>query len=144
MKNDINMIQDDIIKEFSQFDEWFDTYEYLIDMGNTLKSSDTHLKVEQYAIGGCQSVVWLKAELQQDSIVFSADSDSKIVKGMLSLLLRVLNNQTPEDIDQADLYFIDEIGLQSHLSPSRRNGLSSIIKEMKSYAKKYSSSRTTK
>ena len=131
----INKIQDMIIEEFSELNDWFDKYEYLINIGKTLEPLDEKLKSEEKSISGCQSEAWLKAEIIDKKIHYLADSDSLITKGMLSLLLRVLNNQNPEDIVNSDLYFIDKIGLNSNLSPSRVNGLVSIVKHIKSYAK---------
>ncbi|MFW6121565.1 MAG: SufE family protein [Petrotogales bacterium] len=135
MSKKINKIQDMIIEEFSKLNDWFDKYEYLINLGKTLEPADEKLKTEENSIGGCQSKVWLKAEITDKKIHYLADSDSLIVRGMISLLLRVVNNQYPEDIVNADLYFIDRIGLNSNLSPTRVNGLMSILKQIKSYAK---------
>ena len=134
MSEKIKMIQDEIIKEFFKFNDWFDKYEHLIKLGKSLESSDEELKSEENTISGCQSQVWLKAEIKDNKIHYSADSDSLITKGILSLLLRIANNQCPEDIVNSDFYFIDKIGLSSNLSPSRANGLMSIIKQIKSYA----------
>lgn len=134
MSKKINKIQDKIIEEFSKLNDWFDKYEYLIDLGNSLEPLDEKLKSEENSISGCQSQVWIKAEIKDERIHYLADSDSLITKGMISLLLRVLNNQFPEDIVNADLYFIDKIGLNSNLSPSRVNGLMSIVKQIKSSA----------
>ena len=135
MSKKINKIQDKIIEEFSKLNDWFDKYEYLIDLGKSLEPLDEKLKSEENSISGCQSKVWLKAEIRNERIHYLADSDSLITKGMISLLLRVLNNQFPEDIVNADLYFIDKIGLNSNLSPARANGLISIVKQIKSSAK---------
>jgi len=135
MNSKINLIQDMIIEEFTKLDDWFDKYEYLISLGKKLEPLDEKLKNEENSISGCQSNVWIKAEIQDKKVNYLADSDSLIVKGMISLLLRVLNNQHPKDIVNTDLYFIDKIGLSSNLSPSRANGLMSIIKQIKSYAK---------
>jgi cysteine desulfuration protein SufE len=134
MNEKINEIQNMIIKDFSKLNEWFEKYEYLIKLGKNLDSLDDIYKSEEYAISGCQSQVWLKSEIIEGKINFSADSDSLITKGMISLLLRVLNNQYPESVVNADLYFIDEIGLNSNLSPSRANGLMSIVNHIKSSA----------
>lgn len=131
----INKIQDMIIEEFFKLNDWFDVYEYLIKIGKSLEPLDEKLKSEENSLSGCQSKVWLKAEIRDERIHYLADSDSLITKGMLILLLRVLNNQYPEDIVNSDLYFIDKIGLNSNLSPSRVNGLMSIVKQIKSYAK---------
>jgi cysteine desulfuration protein SufE len=135
MDEKINNIQDEIIQEFSQLDDWLDKYEYLINLGKNLKSQDEKLKSEENSISGCQSKVWIKTELKNEKIHYVADSDSIIVKGMLSMLLRVLNDNYPEDIISADLYFIDKIGLKSNLSPTRVNGLMSILNQIKSSAK---------
>jgi cysteine desulfuration protein SufE len=134
MHENSSTIQDKIIEEFSQLEDWFDTYEHLIDLGKNLKPTDETIQTDAYAISGCQSQVWLKAETKNGRIHYVADSDSLIVKGMISLLLRVINDQRPEDIVKADFSFIDTIGLSSHLSPSRANGLMSIVKQIKSYA----------
>ena len=130
----INKIQDEIIEEFSKLNDWFDKYEYLIKIGKSLDSLDKNLKSDENSISGCQSQVWLIAEMSDEKIHYLADSDSLITKGIISLLFRVLNDQYPEDIVNADLYFIDKIGLNSNLSPSRVNGLMSILKQIKSFA----------
>ena len=135
MNKKINEIQDKIIEEFSKLNDWFDKYEYLIDLGKSLDPIDEKLKTEENSISGCQSQVWLKAEIRDERIHYLADSESLITKGMISLLLRVLNNRYPENIVNADLYFIDKIGLNSNLSPTRVNGLMFIVKQIKSYAK---------
>jgi cysteine desulfuration protein SufE len=135
MSKKINKIQDEIIEEFSTLNDWFDKYEYLINRGKSLEPLDEELKFEENSISGCQSQVWIKAEMRDERIHYLADSDSLIIKGMISLLLRVLNNQFPEDIVNSDLYFIDKIGLNSNLSPARVNGLMSIVKQIKSSAK---------
>ncbi len=130
----INNIQDEIIEEFSSFDDWMDKYAYLIELGNNLNPLDEKYKIQNNLIEGCQSRVWLQADYYDGKIVFTAESDAVIVKGIVSLLIKVLNNQTPEDILNADLYFIDKIGLKEHLSPTRSNGLVSMVKQMKLYA----------
>lgn len=135
MAKKINKIQEMIIDEFSQLNDWFEIYEYLINLGKSFKLINKKLISEENAITGCQSNVWLKAEMKNEKINYSAYSDSLIVKGIISLLLRVLNNQYPRDIINADLYFIDKIGLNSNLSPSRVNGLMSVVKQIKLYAK---------
>lgn len=135
MAKKINKIQEMIIDEFSQLNDWFEIYEYLINLGKSFKLINKKLISEENAITGCQSNVWLKAEMKDEKINYSAYSDSLIVKGIISLLLRVLNNQYPRDIINADLYFIDKIGLNSNLSPSRVNGLMSVVKQIKLYAK---------
>jgi cysteine desulfuration protein SufE len=131
----INEIQDEVIAEFSELDDWMDRYAYIIDLGNALPPLDEKHKTPQNLIEGCQSRVWVNAELSADGKVqFEADSDAIIVKGIISLLIKVLNNQTPQDILDADLHFIDQIGLSEHLSPTRSNGLLAMVKQMKIYA----------
>lgn len=127
-------IEQQIIGEFSIFEDWMDKYNYLIDIGKTLPLIDEKYKTDQYLISGCQSRVWLSAELEDGNVIFKADSDAVITKGIINLLIRVLSNQTPEDIITTNLEFIDEIGLKEHLSPTRSNGLTSMIKQMKLYA----------
>ncbi|MFW5850962.1 MAG: SufE family protein [Bacteroidota bacterium] len=133
----INEIQDTIIEEFSIFDDWLDKYQYLIDLSNNLPIIDDAFKTEKYLIKGCQSRVWLAAELHNNLIVYTADSDAVITKGIVALLIRVLSEQKPEDIMNADLYFIEQIGLKENLSPTRSNGLVAMIKQMKLYAIAY-------
>jgi cysteine desulfuration protein SufE len=139
----INEIQDEIIEEFSGFDDWMDKYQLLIDLGNEQEPLDDKYKTEQNLIDGCQSRVWLQADLvkgenakgeEVDVIHFSAESDALIVKGIVALLIRVLNDSTPQEILDADLYFIEEIGLKEHLSPTRSNGLLAMVKQMRMYA----------
>lgn len=131
----INQIQDEIIAEFSEIDDWMDRYGYIIDLGNQLPPIDEKYKTPQHLIEGCQSRVWINAELTSDGKVhFQADSDAIIVKGIIALLIQVLDNQTPEDILASDLHFIDAIGLSEHLSPTRSNGLLAMVKQMKVYA----------
>jgi len=130
----INEIQDEIIDEFGETDDWMDRYQMLIDMGEELAPLDEKYKTEQNLIDGCQSRVWLQADLIDGRVVFQAESDALIVKGMVALLLRVLSGQRPDDIAHADLYFIDRIGLSSHLSPTRSNGLLAMMKQMRMYA----------
>ncbi len=127
-------IESQVISEFSMFDDWMDKYNYLIDLGKTLPVIDEQYKTDQYLITGCQSKVWLHASLKEGRVVFTADSDAIITKGIVNLLIRVLSGQTPDDIIQTKLEFINQIGLQEHLSPTRSNGLSSMIKQMKLYA----------
>jgi cysteine desulfuration protein SufE len=127
----INEIQDAIIEEFSYFDQWMDKYEYLIDIGKKLPLIDEQYKTDAYLIPGCQSQVWLHADRQGDDISYTADSDAVITRGLISLLIRVLSGQTAEDISQSDLYFIARIGLDQHLSPTRSNGLLSMVNQMK-------------
>ena len=134
----INERQDEIIEEFQDFDDWMDRYQLLIDLGNSQPPLDEHYKTEQNLIDGCQSRVWLQADLTQEGrIHFQAESDALIVKGIVALLIRVLDNQTPDDILQADLYFISRIGLHEHLSPTRSNGLVAMVKQMRAYAMAY-------
>lgn len=123
-----------IVNEFSQFDDWMDKYNYLIDLGKSVPLIDDKYKTDQYLISGCQSRVWVSAELNEDKILFKADSDAVITKGIANLLIRVLSNQKPDDILNTNLGFIDLIGLREHLSPTRSNGLTSMIKQMKLYA----------
>jgi cysteine desulfuration protein SufE len=124
-------IQNEIIGEMSALDDWMDKYEYLIGLGDRLSPTDDGIRDERYALRGCQARVWIKAESNNGRISFSADSDSKITKGMLALLIRVLNNRSPEEIADADLYFITGTGLSANLSPTRANGLALIVKHMK-------------
>lgn len=130
----INEIQDNIIAEFSDIDDWMDRYAYIIDLGNSLPPINPAFKTPQYIIEGCQSRVWLNAELVDGKIQYTADSDAIIVKGIISLLIQVLNDHTPTEILDADLYFIDKIGLSEHLSPTRSNGLLAMVKQMRMYA----------
>ena len=134
----INDIQDEIIEEFSGFDDWMDKYQLLIDLGNEQEPLDEKYKTEQNLIDGCQSRVWLQADLVDGKIHFSAESDALIVKGIVALLIRVLSDQTPQDILDADLYFIEQIGLKEHLSPTRSNGLLAMVKQIKMYALAFS------
>jgi cysteine desulfuration protein SufE len=129
----INEIQDEIIDDFSMFGDWMEKYEYIIDLGKTLPIIDEQYKDEDHLIKGCQSKVWLHADRQGEDVVFTADSDAIITKGIISLLVKVLSNQSPEAVKDADLYFIDKIGLKEHLSPTRSNGLVSMVKQMKLY-----------
>ncbi|MCB0706964.1 MAG: SufE family protein [Saprospiraceae bacterium] len=126
-------IQEEIISEFSFFGDWMEKYEYIIDLGKNLPIIDVQYKDEDHLIKGCQSQVWLQAELKGDEVQFTADSDAIITKGIIALLIRVLSGQSPKDIAEADLYFIDQIGLREHLSPTRSNGLLSMVKQMKIY-----------
>ena len=130
----INQIQDEIIEEFSIFDDWMDKYALLIEMGNELPSLDAQYKTQNNLIEGCQSRVWLQADFMDGKVIYQADSDAVITKGIVSLLIKVLSGQTPDEILSADLYFIDAIGLKEHLSPTRSNGLVSMLKQMKLYA----------
>jgi len=131
----INEIQDQIIEEFSAYDEWLDKYEYLIELANTLDVIEESKKTPDNIIQGCQSRVWLDATLENNgTISFRADSDAIITKGIIALLIRVFNHQTPDDIVDANLYFVDEIGLSANLSPTRANGLVAMIKQIRYYA----------
>ena len=134
----INEIQDEIIEEFNDIDDWMDRYAYIIDMGNQLPPMPEEYKTPEYLIEGCQSRAWLHADLDDNGhIQYQADSDALIVKGIISLLLKVLNDHTPDEIASADLYFIDRIGLAENLSPTRSNGLLALLKQMKLYAVAY-------
>ena len=134
----INDIQDEIIEEFNSFDDWMDRYQLLIDLGNEQPPLDDQYKTESNLIDGCQSRVWLQADYNDGRIQFTAESDALIVKGIVALLIRVFNNRTPQEILDADLYFIDRIGLRDHLSPTRSNGLLAMVKQMRMYAIAYS------
>lgn len=134
----INEIQDGIIEDFSVFDDWMDKYAYLIELGGELPAFDEAHRTDSNLIKGCQSKVWFNAKYVDGKIVFTADSDAIITKGIASLLIKVMSNQTPQDILNADLYFIDKIGLTQHLSPTRSNGLLSMVKQIKIYALAYS------
>ena len=131
---DINEIEKNIITEFSFFEDWMDKYNYIIELGKSLPLIDPKYKTEQYLITGCQSQVWLHAEYKDGKVIYTADSDAVITKGIINLLIRVLSNQTPEAIINTQLTYIDENGLKDHLSPTRSNGLASMIKQMKMYA----------
>ncbi len=130
----INEIQDEVIEEFSAFDDWMDKYALLIDLGNALPPLDERYKTESNLIEGCQSRVWLQADYADGKIVFQGESDAVIVKGIVSLLIRVLSGHTPREILDADLYFIEKVGLKEHLSPTRSNGLVAMVKQMRLYA----------
>ncbi|MDE6571967.1 MAG: SufE family protein [Duncaniella sp.] len=131
----INSIQTEIVDEFSQLDDWMDRYGLIIDLGNSLPPIDEKYRTPDHLIEGCQSRVWLNAELTPDGTVhYTADSDAIIVKGIISLLIKVLNDHTPDEILASDLHFIDDIGLSEHLSPTRSNGLLAMVKQMKMYA----------
>jgi cysteine desulfuration protein SufE len=134
----INEIQDEIIEEFELFeDDWEGKYEYIIDLGKKLKPLDAQFKTEENIIKGCQSVVWLHAYMQDRNLIFEADSEAIIVKGLVNMLVKVLSNHTPEEIAKADVYFIEKVGLSSHLAQTRSNGLASMLKQMKNYAVAY-------
>ena len=130
----INESQDEVIEEFSDFTDWMDKYQLLIDLGNDEKPLDPKYKVESNLIDGCLSRAWLQADYRDGKIYFSAESDALIVKGIIALLIRVLSGHTPDEILGADLYFIEKIGLKEHLSPTRSNGLLAMIKQMRMYA----------
>ncbi len=130
----ILIIQKEIIDEFSQFEDWMDKYEYMIELGKSLPVIDKKHKTNKNIISGCQSKVWIHAELKENKILYTADSDAIITKGIIALLLRVFSQQHPKDIISANTSFIDEIGLKEHLSPTRANGLLSMIKQLKMYA----------
>ena len=127
-------IQEEIIEEFSMFDDWLDRYDYLISLSESLPVIATEHKTEEYIIEGCQSRVWVDARLEGGKILYSADSDAIIIKGLLSLLIRAMGNRTPQEVVDLDLYFIDAIGLKENLSPTRGNGLLATIKQMRLYA----------
>ena len=134
----INETQDEIIAEFSDLSDWMDRYAYIIDMGNTLPEYPEQDKTPAHLIEGCQSRVWISAEREDDGkIRFAADSDAMIVKGIITLLLKVFNDHTPQEILDADLYFIDKIGLSEHLSPTRSNGLVAMVKQIRNYARAF-------
>ncbi|WP_297450063.1 SufE family protein [uncultured Alistipes sp.] len=135
----IDEAQNEIIEEFAVFDEWLDKYEYLIELSRELPAIDEKKRTEQYVIKGCQSRVWVDAELRDGKIYYTADSDAIITKGIIALLIRILSGRTPQEIAGADLYFIDRIGLRENLSPTRANGLLAMIKQMKLYALAYAS-----
>lgn len=130
----IKQIQEEIIDEFSMFDDWMQRYEYIIDLGKSLPLIDTNYKTDDNLIKGCQSKVWLHSEVENNKIKYTADSDAILTKGIVALLLRVFSNQQPKDILEADTNFIDKIGLKEHLSPTRANGLVSMVKQIKMYA----------
>lgn len=135
----INEIQDEVIEEFSAFDDWMDKYQLLIDLGNEQEPLDEKYKTEQNLIDGCQSRVWLQCDSDADGkLIFTAESDALIVKGIIALLIRVISGHTAQEILDADLYFIEQIGLKDHLSPTRSNGLLAMVKQIKAYALAYS------
>ncbi len=133
----INEIQDEIIEEFELFDDWEGKYEYIIDLGKKLTKLAEQYKTEENIIKGCQSTVWLHAYLNDGKLIFEADSEAIIVKGLISMLVKVLTNHSPEEIMNADLYFIEKVGLAGHLAQTRSNGLASMVKQMKTYAVAY-------
>lgn len=137
----IKEIQDEIVEEFSMFDDWMQRYEYIIELGKNLPLINEEFKTEENIIKGCQSKVWLQGEKQGDTVVFTADSDAILTKGIIAILIRVFSHQKPADILEADMDFIDEIGLKEHLSPTRANGLVSMIKNIKMYALAFDSKK---
>ncbi len=134
----INELQNEVIEQFADFDDWMDRYQLLIDLGNDLEPLDERYKTEQNLIDGCQSRVWLQCEEREGKLWFSADSDALIVKGIIALLIHVLSGQSAKDILDSELYFIEQIGLREHLSPTRSNGLLAMVKQIKAYALAYS------
>ena len=130
----INELQDEVIEEFSDFDDWMDKYQLLIDLGNEQEPLEEKYKTEQNLIDGCQSRVWLQADMEDGNVVFQAESDALIVKGIIALLIKVVSGHTPDEILNSDLYFIEKIGLKEHLSPTRSNGLLAMVKQMRMYA----------
>lgn len=134
----INEIQNEVIEEFEGFDDWMDKYQMLIDLGNELEPLDAKYKTEQNLIDGCQSRVWVQCDHVDGKLVFTADSDALITKGIIALLIRVLSGHTPQEILDSDLYFIERIGLKDHLSPTRSNGLLSMVKQIQAYALAFS------
>ena len=139
MMKTINALQDEVIEEFNDFEDWMDKYQMLIDLGNELEPLDDKYKTEQNLIDGCQSRVWVQCDVVDGHLEFTAESDALIVKGIIALLIRVISGHTPQEILDADLYFIDRIGLRDHLSPTRSNGLLYILKRINAYALVYSS-----
>ena len=133
----IDELQEEIIDEFDMFEDWMERYEYIIEMGKSLPLIDEKYKTNENLIKGCQSKVWLHANLTDDKLIFSADSDAILTKGIIALLLRVYSGQTPQDIINSNAFFIDKIGLKDHLSPTRANGLLSMVKQLKLYALAY-------
>ena len=140
----INELRDEVVAEFSDFDDWMDKYQMLIDLGNDLETLDDKYKTEQNLIDGCQSRVWVQCDYADGKLVFTADSDALIVKGIIALLIQVLSGHTPKEILDADLYFIDKIGLRDHLSPTRSNGLLAMVKQIKAYALAYEAKENEK
>jgi len=130
----INELQEQVIEEFSDFDDWMDKYQLLIDLGNEQEPLEEQYKTEQNLIEGCQSRVWLQADMVEGKLMFRAESDALIVKGIIALLIKVVSDHTPDEILDSELYFIDKIGLKEHLSPTRSNGLLSMVKQMRMYA----------
>ena len=139
----INELQDNVIEEFSAFDDWMDKYALLIDLGNSLPALEDKYKTESNLIEGCQSRVWLQADYEDGKIIFKGESDAVIVKGIVSLLINVLSGHTPQEILDTDLYFTEQIGLKEHLSPTRSNGLVAMVKQMRMYALAYKTKEET-
>ena len=137
----INEVQDTVIDEFSMFEDWMDKYNLLIDIGKSLPVIDPKFKIKDFLIEGCQSKVWLYPQFDGEKISFTADSDAIITRGIVALLIKVLSDRTPEEIISADLYFIDKIGLRQNLSPTRSNGLLSMVRQMKLYAMAFDATR---
>lgn len=135
--SNIKEIQEEIVDEFALFDDWMQRYEHMIELGKSLPLVEEKYKTEDNLIKGCQSKVWVHAELKEDKLIFTADSDAIITKGIIAVLIRAFSNQHPKDILEADTEFIDEIGLKEHLSPTRANGLVSMVKQLKMYAVAY-------
>ena len=133
----IQKIQNEIVEEFSMFDDWMERYEYMIELGKTLPLIDEKYKTDEYIIKGCQSKVWVHADMEDNKVAFTADSDAIITKGIIAILIRTFSGQPPQEILDADNAFIDEIGLKEHLSPTRANGLVNMIKQIKLYAIAY-------
>lgn len=140
----INEVQDSLVDEFAMFDDWMDKYNLLIDIGKNLPVIEPRYKTKDYLIEGCQSKVWLYPDLQNDKIKFTADSDAIITRGIVALLIKVLSDRTPEEIISTDLYFIDRIGLKQNLSPTRSNGLLSMVRQMKLYAMAFDAKQKAK
>ena len=140
----INEAQDEVIEEFSDLTDWMDKYQLLIDLGNELEPLDAKYKTDDNLIDGCQSRVWLQADMKDGLLCFTAESDALIVKGIIALLIRVLSGHTPDEIASADLYFIDRIGLKDHLSPTRSNGLLAMVKQIRMYALAYKTKEADK
>lgn len=138
---EIKKIQDEIVDEFSMFEDWMQRYEYIIELGKNLPLIKEEYKTDENIIKGCQSKVWLQGEITEDKVVFTADSDAILTKGIIAILVRVFSNQHPKDILDADMNFIDDIGLKEHLSPTRANGLVSMIKQIKMYALAFDSKK---
>jgi cysteine desulfuration protein SufE len=140
---ELNDVQQEIVEEFEVYSDWMDKYNYLIELSRDLPLIDTKLKIKENLINGCQSKVWLYAEYKNGLIYFTADSDAIITKGIIALLIRVLSGRNPEEVMQSELWFIDKIGLRQNLSPTRSNGLLSMVKQMKLYALAYHTKRVT-